>query len=67
MHHICNFVRFCSNNDKLQDNKKHRKHKNNNKNIKKMFFFKFHKNIKKRFFTSMLYCKFIVEYGSETI
>ena len=52
MHHICNFVRLCFNNNKNATLKKAQKNIINKKNIKNMFFLNFIKKHKKRFFTS---------------
>jgi len=49
MHHICNFVRFCFNNNKNTSFKKHKKTFKNIKKNKNMFL-NCNKNIKKHFY-----------------
>jgi len=50
MHHICNFVRFCFNNNKNTTLKSTKKRKKIKKTFKKHVFLNFNKNIKKTFF-----------------
>jgi len=49
MHHICNFVRLCFNNNKNTTLKKHKKIIKNKKH-KKTCFLNFYKNIKNVFY-----------------
>jgi len=54
MHHICNFVRFCFNNNKNTTLKSTKTFKKFKKNIKTCFL-NFNKNIKKRFYIYLLF------------
>jgi len=49
MHHICNFVRFCFNNNKNTTSKKHKKNIKNILKAQEHVFLNFNKKTKKRF------------------